>query len=308
MNKHINNFKSFSKRIEILDENLMERYDNLINNLDKIDESVFGNLFKKAKKGVSNWAIKGPKIKKLQTKANEEKLKAVKVQIEIRNKVEDLLKDDKAIDVERIMSVMKKQVKIHLNNASKHEEQVNKIVDEDPYLEKIQNALKYKGELDRNSLLMTKASKEEEFELDDENEDIRDKLEITMDEFEEGIKTGEMPTDNSEKGRIKQVDNLMNKAKKRMDRAGLSEEELEKANRGFDLFMRSLIGEIIDERSGKKQRKSSNTKYRMIDDMMTLIEKEKISLSQAFERLSKKYEKEGLLRDKDKIMKDKVNK
>lgn len=155
--EHVLSYRSFSEGYDNFSVNDLneDNFDEIIDNIALYEGKL--KLFKKLK----IWS-KSPKVKKLQKKANKERLKGIKEEVKIKKQTIDAITDKKEIDIDRIKEILLTKRYAIEKTAQTYEKEAGAIANGSEYLMKIIRVEAAKGIIEQNKLKMEIADQEEQ--------------------------------------------------------------------------------------------------------------------------------------------------
>ena len=115
-----------------------------------------------------NWIWIAPKIKRLQQKANDERMMAVREAAKQREQIEQAIKTGRNINIDKLQSALERKLEARENMAVEYEQEAEELAAGNPYLMKVKRTIRLKGVVELNRLKISSANAEEAKELKQE--------------------------------------------------------------------------------------------------------------------------------------------
>jgi len=144
-----------------------QQFESYLNDIESIDESLL------LENKLGDWLFRAPKIRRLQNKANERRIKAAHLEMEQRREIEQAVEQGKNPDRARMWELLQHKLDALESEAREYEEEARRIAEGNDYLRRVQRVSKLKGSLTLHQERFSVASDEEKRELSRQNNNIK---------------------------------------------------------------------------------------------------------------------------------------
>lgn len=120
-----------------------------------------------------DWLINAPKVRKMQEKANSERLSAVRLEAKQRQDIDAAESSGKKIDKARMWKLLQDKLDAHEDMAKEYEDEANILAGTNQYLMKVRRVSRLKGIIKANGEKIRISSSEEKRELSKKNKELQ---------------------------------------------------------------------------------------------------------------------------------------